>query len=86
MLKNLKTNLQAQMSDLIKDKAKEAVKLAETELTGEKGESKKDFAVTYVIAALPIPLILKPVAKYLVGELVEEAIEASLKLLKEKIK
>lgn len=68
--------------------AEQAVAFAERELGSGKGDLKKQIAIDFIIARLPIPIYIKPfmplIRKYLMeilNKAIDEAIEFAVKIM-----
>jgi len=65
----------------IKDLAKNAVLVAESELGTGKGQEKKKMAVNYVVKNLPCSAIVKNIAAILLSGFIDDVVEISVKLM-----
>ena len=66
------------IKDLIKQLAKNAVVIAETELGSGKGEEKKKQAIKYVLDNLPFCGIVREIISIFLSGFIDNAIEASV--------
>lgn len=66
----------------IKELAKNAVLVAETELGSGKGQEKKKLAIEYVLKNLPISNFLKSIISILLSSFIDDAIEISVNYMK----
>jgi hypothetical protein len=65
----------------IKDLAKNAVLVAETELGTGKGQEKKKMAVNYVVSNLPFSSIVKNIIAIILSGFIDDVVEISVKLM-----
>ena len=65
----------------IKDLAKNAVLVAETELGTGKGQEKKKMAVNYVVSNLPFSNLVKNIIAIILSGFIDDVIEISVKLM-----
>ena len=65
----------------IKDLAKNAVLVAETELGTGKGQEKKKMAVNYVVNNLPFSNLVKNIIAIILSGFIDDVIEISVKLM-----
>ena len=66
----------------IKELAKNAVLVAESELGSGKGQEKKKLAIEYVLKNLPISNFLKSIISILLSSFIDDAIEISVNYMK----
>lgn len=66
----------------IKELAKNAVLVAESELGSGKGQEKKKLAIEYVLKNLPISNFLKSIISILLSSFIDNAIEISVNYMK----
>ena len=74
MFKNLKS--------AIKVLARQAVKIAEENLSGEEGKKKKQMALEYVISNIPVCAPFKKIAAKLLSSFIDDAIELAVEYMK----
>ena len=65
----------------IKELAKNAVLVAETELGTGKGQEKKKMAVNYVVNNLPFSNLVKNIIAIILSGFIDDVIEISVKLM-----
>ncbi|MBR6302058.1 hypothetical protein IKR55_04895 [bacterium] len=65
----------------IKELAKNAVLVAETELGTGKGQEKKKMAVNYVVSNLPFSNLVKNIIAIILSGFIDDVIEISVKLM-----
>ena len=74
MFKNLKSK--------IKELAKNAVFVAESQLGSGKGQEKKKLAIDYVVKNLPFPSFVKNIISELLSSFIDDVIEISVSYMK----
>lgn len=62
----------------IKELARNAVLVAETELGSNKGKEKKQLAINYILKNLPISGILKQIVAILLSGFIDDVVEISV--------
>lgn len=62
----------------IKELARNAVLVAETELGSNKGKEKKQLAITYILKNLPISGIFKQIVAILLSGFIDDVVEISV--------
>ena len=62
----------------IKELARNAVFVAETELGSNKGKEKKELAIKYVVNNLPFSEFVKPFVAMLLSKFIDDVIEVSV--------
>ncbi len=72
------------LKNTIKDLAKNAVFMAETELGTGKGQEKKRLAIEYIIKNLPFSELVKSIISIFLSGFIDDAVEAAVKYLKSK--
>ena len=65
----------------IKDLARNAVLVAETELGTGKGQEKKKMAVDYIVKNLPFSNVVKSIIAILLSGFIDDVVEISVKLM-----
>lgn len=65
----------------IKELAKNAVYIAETELGTGKGQEKKKMAIDYIISNLPFNSFVKTIISVLLSSFIDDVVEISVKLM-----
>lgn len=74
MFKNLKLK--------IKELARKAVLIAESQLGTGKGQEKKKVAIEYIVKNLPFPAIVKSIISVLLSSFIDDVIEISVSYMK----
>lgn len=72
------------LKNTIKDLAKNAVFMAESELGTGKGQEKKRLAIEYIIKNLPFSELVKSIISIFLSGFIDDAVEAAVKYLKSK--
>lgn len=72
------------LKNTIKDLAKNAVFMAESELGTGKGQEKKKLAVEYIINHLPFSDLVKSIISIFLSGFIDDAVETGVKYLKSK--
>lgn len=62
----------------IKELARNAVLVAETELGSNKGKEKKQLAINYILKNLPISVIFKQIVAILLSGFIDDVVEISV--------
>ncbi len=70
MFKNVKNQ--------IKELAKKAVKVAETQLGSGQGQAKKKLAIEYILKNLPLPTFVKSIISILLSSFIDDVIEIAV--------
>ena len=65
----------------IKELAKKAVKIAETQLGSGQGQAKKKLAIDYILKNLPFPTFVKSVISILLSSFIDDVIEISVEYM-----
>lgn len=65
----------------IKELAKKAVKIAETQLGSGQGQAKKKLAIDYILKNLPFPTFVKSVISILLSSFIDDVIEISVQYM-----
>lgn len=65
----------------IKELAKKAVKIAETQLGSGQGQAKKKIAIDYILKNLPFPTFVKSVISILLSSFIDDVIEISVEYM-----
>ena len=72
------------LKNTIKDLARNAVFMAESELGTGKGQEKKKLAIEYIIKNLPFSELVKSIISIFLSGFIDDAVEAAVKYLKSK--
>ncbi len=75
MFKNVKNQ--------IKELAKKAVKVAETQLGSGQGQAKKKLAIEYILKNLPLPTFVKSIISIFIDDVIEIAVHYMQNMPKE---
>lgn len=67
---------------IITNAAQEAVLEAEKSFQSGEGQAKKQAAIAFVVNALPLPTLLKPILGAVLGAFIDATIETAVKELK----
>ncbi len=65
----------------IKELAKKAVKIAETQLGSGQGQAKKKLAIDYILKNLPFPTFVKNIISILLSSFIDDVIEISVQYM-----
>lgn len=74
MFKNLKLK--------IKELARKAVFIVESQLGSGKGQEKKKLAIDYIVRNLPLPIFVKTIISVLLSSFIDDVIEISVSYMK----
>lgn len=66
----------------IKELAKKAVKIAETQLGSGQGQAKKKIAIDYILKNLPLPTFVKNIISILLSSFIDDVIEISVEYMR----
>lgn len=78
MFKNIKNQ--------IKELAKKAVTIAETQLGNGQGQAKKKLAIDYILKNLPCPTFVKSIISILLSSFIDDVIEIAVHYMQNKPK
>ena len=70
------------LKETIKELAFSAVTIAEETLNTSSGQEKKNAAIEYVVAMLPVPAIFKTIISMFLSNFIDEAIEEAVAYMK----
>ena len=65
----------------IKELAKKAGKIAETQLGSGQGQAKKKIAIDYILKNLPLPTFVKNIISILLSSFIDDVIEISVEYM-----
>jgi len=65
----------------IKELAKNAVLVAESELGSGKGQEKKKLAIEYIVKNLPFPNVVREIISILLSSFIDDMVEISVKYM-----
>ena len=69
------------IKSIIKNLAKNAVMIAESEIGSGKGQEKKEKAINYVISNLPFSNLIKEIISIFLSRFIDDAIEISVQYM-----
>ena len=66
----------------IKELARKAVFIAESQLGSGKGQEKKKLAIDYIVRNLPLPIFVKTIISVFLSSFIDDVIEISVSYMK----
>lgn len=68
----------SQIKKQIKELARNAVMIAESELGSGKGKQKKEMAINYIVKNLPVSSLVKHIISIFLSSFIDDVVEASV--------